>query len=218
MGSAFASPLQSMGNTMYFGDPLMTGKQYLMGVAMGGLFGGAINGGIALNNGRTFFAGNLKGIGAGEGYVPSLKFDEPDFEIKPGKLKLDNRSSTINNNTSSSKVHYFENAKGPYKYSDGVPSGIYRDPNFRSNLINTTGIDPGKAAQAHHVFSLKYTPEFQAAGINPNSYGAWWGTAAHQSNAVAYNNAWGTFFRANPGANYQKIMQEAARLKLIFGY
>lgn len=93
MGSAFASPIQSMGNTLYFGDPLMTGKQYLMGIAMGGLFGGAINGGIALNNGRTFWSGNLKSISTGENYVPSLRFDEPDFEVKPSPLKLRDGSS-----------------------------------------------------------------------------------------------------------------------------
>lgn len=57
VGTAFASPIQSIGNSMYFGDPMMTGKQYLTGIAIGGLFGGVINGSVALMNGRNFWNG-----------------------------------------------------------------------------------------------------------------------------------------------------------------
>lgn len=58
-GSAASMPIQNVGNSMYFGDPMMTGKQCLMGIAIGGLVGGTINGGIALGNGRTFWNGTL---------------------------------------------------------------------------------------------------------------------------------------------------------------
>ena len=57
-----------------------------------------------------------------------------------------------------------------------------RDPNFRNNLISASGFDPGSAAQAHHVFPMKYAQFFESAGINPNSYGAWWGEG-HLQNA-----------------------------------
>ncbi|MDR3046715.1 MAG: hypothetical protein LBU51_03750 [Bacteroidales bacterium] len=48
-----------MGNTAYFGDPMMTGQQYLMGIAGGAIFGGITNGITALANGRSFWNGNL---------------------------------------------------------------------------------------------------------------------------------------------------------------
>jgi hypothetical protein len=60
VGSAFSMPILSMGNTAYFGDPMMTGKQYLTGIAAGGLLGGAANGITALANGKTFWSGNVK--------------------------------------------------------------------------------------------------------------------------------------------------------------
>ena len=46
-GTAFASPVQNLGNHLYFGDPLMTPKQYITGIAIGGVTGGIVNGGIA---------------------------------------------------------------------------------------------------------------------------------------------------------------------------
>ena len=59
MGSAFSLPVLSMGNTAYFGDPMMTPQQYLMGIAGGALLGGTVNGITALANGRNFMTGNL---------------------------------------------------------------------------------------------------------------------------------------------------------------
>lgn len=59
-GSAIATPIQSIGNSMYFGDPMITGKQYFASVAIGGLIGGVINGSVALWNGKTFWTGSSK--------------------------------------------------------------------------------------------------------------------------------------------------------------
>jgi hypothetical protein len=58
-GSAVSSPIQSFGNSLYFGDPLLTPKQWAMGVGIGTLLGGVTNGSIALFNGRNFWNGNL---------------------------------------------------------------------------------------------------------------------------------------------------------------
>ncbi len=83
-----------------------------------------------------------------------------------------------------------------------------RDPNFRKNLISASGINPGKAAQAHHVFPLKYADSFRSAGINPNNYGAWWGEG-HLKYAYQYNEAWELFFINKPNANQQEIFNFA---------
>jgi RHS repeat-associated protein len=58
-GTAFASPIQAIGNSAFFGDPMMTPKQWATGVAIGGLTGGLMNGGIAAYNGRSFWSGKL---------------------------------------------------------------------------------------------------------------------------------------------------------------
>ena len=59
VGSAYAMPIQSMGNNVFFGDPVMTAKQYALGILSGGVTGGAVNGITALVYGRTFWTGNL---------------------------------------------------------------------------------------------------------------------------------------------------------------
>ncbi len=72
---------------------------------------------------------------------------------------------------------------------------------FRASLIDLTGEDPGAAAQAHHIFPVKYGPQFAGSGVDINlpQYGAWWPTASHQANAAAYNQMWGQFLATNPG-------------------
>jgi len=57
VGAAFSMPVQSAGNHTYFGDPMMSGEDYLIGIGTSALLGGAVNGAIAKMNGRTFFTG-----------------------------------------------------------------------------------------------------------------------------------------------------------------
>ena len=64
VGSAYSTPLLSMGNSAYFGDPMMTPQQYLTSIAVGGLVGGSVQGISALANGKTFWTGDLKPIPA----------------------------------------------------------------------------------------------------------------------------------------------------------
>lgn len=58
-GAAFSTPIQSLGNHLYFGDPIMSGKEYLIGIAAGGVLGGTVNGGIAAFNGKNFWTGSV---------------------------------------------------------------------------------------------------------------------------------------------------------------
>lgn len=67
------------------------------------------------------------------------------------------------------------------------------------------------------MFPLKYADFFKSAGINPNSYGAWWGQG-HLQNAYRYNQAWGQFIKYNPNASQQEIFNFAIQLKLQFKY
>jgi RHS repeat-associated protein len=58
VGTAFASPIQSMGNTIFFNDPMMTGKQYVTGIFIGGVTGGLISGSVSAFKGNNFWTGN----------------------------------------------------------------------------------------------------------------------------------------------------------------
>jgi RHS repeat-associated protein len=223
-GSAYSMPIQSIGNSIFFGDPLMTGKEYLFGVGIGGLLGGTFNGGIALAKGKSFLTGVNKSlkfpVSAPTPKIQQVKLPKSEINTSGMKSQLKPMSNGVNpqgNTASNSGIHFFDKAKEAVQYSDGIPVKIVRDPNFRSNLISSTGINPGRNIHAHHVFPMEYAPQFQQAGINPNSYGAWWGTG-HLSNASSYNQAWGNFFRNSPNATKSDILIEALRLKNLFGY
>ncbi|KAF5049258.1 hypothetical protein DSECCO2_441570 [anaerobic digester metagenome] len=128
-GSAASMPIQSMGNSMYFGDPMMTGKQYLMGIAIGGLVGGTINGGIALGNGKTFWTGDIRGTGVTpSGPALNLKVDEHKVKLNTNGMRsqlkeLPNTSGEIK------EFHvrqlYLKELEQPHMYSqDHIRNGL----------------------------------------------------------------------------------------------
>jgi RHS repeat-associated protein len=59
VGTAFSAPIQNIGNMAYFGDPLMSGKEYVTQIAFSGLTGGVTNGLIASYHGRNFWTGDM---------------------------------------------------------------------------------------------------------------------------------------------------------------
>ena len=89
--------------------------------------------------------------------------------------------------------------------------------NFRSNLIKATGLNPGKASQAHHVFPQKFESIFGSKGINIHDpkFGSWWETTSHLKNASGYNAAWETFLKTNPSQS--QIMNYGRQLMGQYG-
>jgi RHS repeat-associated protein len=59
VGSATSSSFLSMGNHVAFGDPLMSGKDFVKGLVFGAVTGGVFNGIAALANSRNFWNGPL---------------------------------------------------------------------------------------------------------------------------------------------------------------
>jgi RHS repeat-associated protein len=57
VGAAASQSVLSVGNHVAFGDPLMSGKEFIVGVAFGAVLGGTVNGVSALRNGNTFWRG-----------------------------------------------------------------------------------------------------------------------------------------------------------------
>ncbi len=72
--AAFSAPVQSIGNSMYFGDPVMSGSEYLWTVAGSGIASGAFT--LAGNaiSGRNLWTGELKR----NTYTQSLNNDVSD--------------------------------------------------------------------------------------------------------------------------------------------
>ena len=64
-GSAASMPIQNIGNHFYFGDPIMSGKEYFTGIIVGGIVGGTINGAIAGYNGKNVWTGDAISSGRG---------------------------------------------------------------------------------------------------------------------------------------------------------
>lgn len=74
---------------MYFGDPMMTGKQYLTSIAAGGLIGGSVNGITALANGKTFWSGSVKPLPtpAIRPELPPLNSSKPEINTESLRTK-----------------------------------------------------------------------------------------------------------------------------------
>jgi hypothetical protein len=58
-GAGFSSPIQGFGNAFVFNDPYSF-DHYVRDVALGGVFGGVVNGGVAAWNGKSFWNGNMR--------------------------------------------------------------------------------------------------------------------------------------------------------------
>ena len=195
VGTAAMMPAQNLGNAMYFGDPLMTPQEYMLGIAGGALIGGTINGATALLRGNSFWTGNMRA-----GKLPAPQLTSTKIEINAPRAQLVQESPK-------SLAGEIPGAKVPatmLEESTLPPPGrsLTLDPemgftrsNFRKGLINLTGNNPGDAAQAHHVFPQKYQYEFSKVGINIHNpkYGAWWTTTDHLKNAYDYNASWREF-------------------------
>jgi len=91
--------------------------------------------------------------------------------------------------------------------------------NFRHNLIAKSGLDPGDAVQAHHVFPQAHADRFQSVlGINVHDpkYGAWFAKARHQSTWRRINTEWDDFFLKSPTVS--GAMELARQQGLTYGF
>ncbi|MGE0562551.1 MAG: RHS repeat-associated core domain-containing protein [Flavobacteriales bacterium] len=60
VSTAVSAPVMSVGNSLYFGDPMMTGDEYLRALAWGGALGGVFNAGSAVLQGKPWFPSSDK--------------------------------------------------------------------------------------------------------------------------------------------------------------
>jgi hypothetical protein len=216
MGYTAGTFVTSVGNNLFFHDPMPTQKQYLQGLAF-----------------NLITAGVLYEIAPPQVIRDTRPIPDPiktpTVGITPSDVNVASEVNTAGEVNTASQIP-ISNAsdEGIYVLNNGENSSLtriqgdeikfVRDPNFRQNLIKSSGIDPGSEAQAHHLFPVKYAEYFNKVGVDVNRYGAWWETSSHLQNAFNYNQAWGEFIINNPTPNKMQILQEALNLKSIFGY
>ncbi len=213
VGSAVSMPILSLGNHVGFGDPFMTGREYLTGILVGGVLGGSINGISALANGRSFWNGTLRGQGTvpnvtpaptiqRKGIEPLKEADIPEPTLNRVEIKTTPKpapNNTPNNTpTNTSKI----DTRGIKLGGDGLDDGFNLKPfireNFRENLKRLTGVNPTSDMHAHHIIPNQFAknPNLVNAGINVQSpaNGVWVPKAVHQAlHRAGYNAEWSAF-------------------------
>lgn len=81
LGSAAETFVQGLGNNLYFGDPMVSAKDLLIGSAIGAFAGGVINGSVAASESKNFWTGDMIAEGRGTFSInnsPKRVFDFPE--------------------------------------------------------------------------------------------------------------------------------------------
>lgn len=144
-GAASATISQTVltvGNHIAFGDPLMSGKDFIKGIAFGAVLGGAINGGIAKINGKTFWRGTPPRITPQPISIQpvGLKTSTPQEPQTNAKLPSTTQTSTTPTTeaNTTSKVTFTKNIDGNGYKVEGL--GIV-DDGSKSFFDNTQYTD-----------------------------------------------------------------------------
>lgn len=99
----------------------------------------------------------------------------------------------------------------------------YTSANFRYNLIQRTGYDPGSRCQTQHTMPQIYNEYFGPKGIliHDPSFGLWWVSTAgvannHSDLSAAYNRDWKRWIDQNPNATKATVLQFNAAIKAVY--
>ena len=99
----------------------------------------------------------------------------------------------------------------------------FTSANFRYNLIQRTGYDPGSRCQAHHTMPQAFSTYFGAKGIQIHdpSFGLWLVSTAgvannHSSLAAAYNRDWQRWIGQNLNASKPTVLQFQASITAVY--
>lgn len=107
-----------------------------------------------------------------------------------------------------------------------VAAAVYRpytSANFRYNLIQRTGYNPGTRCQAHHTMPQTFSTYFGAKGIQIHDpqYGLWWVSTAgvannHSALSAQYNRDWQNWIDRNPNASKTTVLQFNTSMKIRY--
>jgi len=136
---------------------------------------------------------------AGFSYIASRFFTR---QTLPTEFSLSMPASRYAANTSSQSTRFLKFTKDTY----------------RENLIRLTGINPGKACDAHHIFPQEFRKDFARRGINIDDpkYLTWFEKSIHRPTAKAYNDEWREFI-FKPGRTNDEIFQFGRKVMTRYG-
>ena len=99
----------------------------------------------------------------------------------------------------------------------------YTSANFRYNLIQRTGYDPGSRCQAHHTMPQAFSTYFGAKGIQIHdpSFGLWLVSTAgvannHSDLSAAYNRDWQRWIDQNLNATKATVLQFNTSITAVY--
>ncbi|MEZ3515740.1 MAG: hypothetical protein K1W37_10870, partial [Lachnospiraceae bacterium] len=145
IGTATDMYLQSLGNHAYFGEPIISTKDLLVGAAFGAITAGAINGSVAAYEGKNYWTGEMIAEGKGtfsfnnpriNGLQKNLSIEEMAEILKPGlKPKKYNQEfvSSIENGTQKISVRVESHGKVDLEFPELnlTPQDIIRHFNIQ---------------------------------------------------------------------------------------
>lgn len=145
--TAAMMPVQSAGNTLYFGDPFMSLEDYALGIAGGALTGGIANGTIAAVKGNNFWTGKEVQLGRGTfsfNNTPTRPAPEMKMlETPTPSLKVEQPTIGAANDNVSEIASNAVKEKGTYSVYQGV------DANGDTRYIGITSREPEMRFSEH---------------------------------------------------------------------
>jgi RHS repeat-associated protein len=87
VGYTFGSMVTSIGNNMFFGDPMPTAKQFVTGMGISMLTAGVFQGVNASLHGRNFFTGNLPISMPSPIPMPALSYNSPESKLNTDGMR-----------------------------------------------------------------------------------------------------------------------------------
>jgi RHS repeat-associated protein len=148
VGATFSQTFLTVGNNIAFGDPLMSGKEFITGIAFGAILGGTINGAVAKYNGNTFWKGTPPRIAVEPISLPKIAGQTGTAEIKTGDytiksdVKLANTTTTTTGpTTTNNTAAAISNENGFVDVSNRREFGIKNYPPNNGAVSGTENLE-----------------------------------------------------------------------------
>lgn len=137
-GSAASQIVLSVGNHVAFGDPLMSGKDFIKGVAFGAALGGTFNGIQALRAGKTFWTGTPPRIA-----VQPISIQPVGLKKTPNEQAIKTDVKLANTNQTSTSPTTQSNATSKVTFTKNIDGNGYKIQGLELDAGGTNSVYQG---------------------------------------------------------------------------